>query len=112
MLTVVRSPTQLKRETARECKASLPELSRGRENGFMRNRYVLANVLHRPVRTLVSVLAISLEVLLILMVVGICEGMIVETAERQKGIGADTREVRDFLHHKIFKPGQKREQSE
>lgn len=55
----------------------------------MRNRYVLANVLHRPVRTLVSVLAISLEVLLILMVVGICEGMIVETAERQKGIGAD-----------------------
>jgi putative ABC transport system permease protein len=55
----------------------------------MRNRYVLANVLHRPVRTLVSVLAISLEVLLILMVVGICEGMIVETAQRQKGIGAD-----------------------
>ena len=55
----------------------------------MRNRYVLANVLHRPVRTLVSVLAISLEVVLILMVVGICEGMIVETAERQKGIGAD-----------------------
>lgn len=55
----------------------------------MKNRYVLANVLHRPVRTLVSVLAISLEVLLILMVVGICEGMIVETAERQKGIGAD-----------------------
>ena len=55
----------------------------------MRNRYVLANVLHRPVRTLVSILAISLEVVLILMVVGICEGMIVETAERQKGIGAD-----------------------
>jgi putative ABC transport system permease protein len=59
------------------------------KKGFMRNRYVLANVLHRPVRTLVSVLAISLEVLLILMVVGICEGLIVETAERQKGIGAD-----------------------
>ena len=55
----------------------------------MRNRYVLANVLHRPVRTLVSILAISLEVLLILMVVGICQGIIVETAERQKGIGAD-----------------------
>ncbi|MFN8008037.1 MAG: FtsX-like permease family protein [Terriglobia bacterium] len=55
----------------------------------MRTRYVLANVLHRPVRTVVSVLAISLEVLLILMVVGICKGIIVETAERQKGIGAD-----------------------
>ena len=40
-------------------------------------------------RTLVSVLAISLEVLMILMVVGICKGMIVETAQRQNGIGAD-----------------------
>ena len=53
------------------------------------NQFVLANVLHRPLRALVSVLAISLEVLLILMVVGICQGMIVETAQRQNGIGAD-----------------------
>jgi len=55
----------------------------------MINQFVLANVLHRPLRALVSVLAISLEVLMILMVVGICQGMIVETAQRQNGIGAD-----------------------
>lgn len=55
----------------------------------MTNQFVLSNVLHRPMRALVSVLAISLEVLMILMVVGICQGMIVETAQRQNGIGAD-----------------------
>lgn len=55
----------------------------------MINRFVLANVLHRPLRALVGVLAISLEVLMILMVVGISRGMIVETAQRQNGIGAD-----------------------
>jgi putative ABC transport system permease protein len=55
----------------------------------MINQFVLANVLHRPLRALISVMAISLEVLMILMVVGICQGMIVETAQRQNGIGAD-----------------------
>jgi putative ABC transport system permease protein len=55
----------------------------------MINQFVLANVLHRPLRALVSVMAISLEVLMILMVVGISQGMIVETAQRQNGIGAD-----------------------
>jgi len=55
----------------------------------MINQFVLANVLHRPLRALVSVMAISLEVLMILMVVGICQGMIMETAQRQNGIGAD-----------------------
>ncbi len=55
----------------------------------MTNKFVWSNIVHRPMRTLVSVLAISLEVLMILMVVGICKGMIVETAQRQNGIGAD-----------------------
>jgi putative ABC transport system permease protein len=55
----------------------------------MINQFVLANVLHRPLRALVSVMAISLEVLMILMVVGISQGMIVDTAQRQNGIGAD-----------------------
>jgi len=53
------------------------------------NRFVLANLWHRPVRALASVLAISLEVLLILMIVGFCRGMIVDSANRQQGIGAD-----------------------
>jgi putative ABC transport system permease protein len=53
------------------------------------NRFVLANLWHRPVRALASVLAVSLEVLLILMIVGFCRGMIVDSAQRQQGIGAD-----------------------
>jgi putative ABC transport system permease protein len=53
------------------------------------NRLVLANVLHRPMRAFISILAISLEVLMILMVVGITSGMIVDSANRQQGIGAD-----------------------
>jgi putative ABC transport system permease protein len=40
-------------------------------------------------RTLVSVLAISLEVVMILMVVGVTRGMVVDSADRQKGLGAD-----------------------
>lgn len=55
----------------------------------MTNRFVLANVLHRPMRALVSVLAISLEVVMILMVVGVTSGMIADSASRQQGIGAD-----------------------
>jgi len=52
------------------------------------NRFVLANLLHRPMRAFASVLAISLEVLLILMIVGFCRGVIVDSANRQEGIGA------------------------
>jgi putative ABC transport system permease protein len=53
------------------------------------NRFVLANLWHRPVRALASIWAVSLEVLLILMIVGFCRGMIVDSANRQQGIGAD-----------------------
>ena len=50
---------------------------------------VFTNVIHRPVRAFVSVLAISLEVVLILLVIGIANGMIHENADRQQNIGAD-----------------------
>jgi putative ABC transport system permease protein len=53
------------------------------------NRFVWANVTHRPMRTLVSMLAISLEVVMILMVVGVTRGMVVDSADRQQGLGAD-----------------------
>ncbi len=52
-------------------------------------KVVFANVIHRPVRALVSVLAISLEVVLILLVMGIANGMIQDNANRQQNIGAD-----------------------
>lgn len=52
-------------------------------------KLVFTNVRHRPVRAFVSVLAISLEVVLILLVIGIANGMIQDNADRQQNIGAD-----------------------
>ncbi len=53
------------------------------------NRLVLANLVHRPIRTLISVVAIAVEVTLILVIVGLSIGMLNDSRERQAGIGAD-----------------------
>src|SRR5579862_4879167 len=50
---------------------------------------VLANVVHRPIRTLVSVLAVAVEVTLVVVIVGLTSGMVQETAKRIEGVGAD-----------------------
>jgi putative ABC transport system permease protein len=50
---------------------------------------IVRNVLHRPVRTLVSVLAVGVEVMLVIVVVGLTSGLIQETAKRIEGVGAD-----------------------
>lgn len=55
----------------------------------MIRRIIAANILHRPVRTLVSVLAISVEVALVIIIVGLTSGMMQETAKRIEGVGAD-----------------------
>src|SRR5712692_4324430 len=47
------------------------------------------NVLHRPVRTVVSVLAVGVEVSLVIVIVGLTSGLLRETAKRIEGIGAD-----------------------
>jgi hypothetical protein len=53
------------------------------------NRYVVSNVSHRPVRTLLSVLAIAVEVTMILTLVGLSYGTLDATARRTRGVGAD-----------------------
>ena len=53
------------------------------------NRYVLSNASHRPVRTLLSVLAIAVEVTMILTLVGLSYGTLDATARRTRGAGAD-----------------------
>ncbi len=53
------------------------------------NKMVFANLTHRPVRSFISVVAIALEVTLILLIVGLCLGMLNDTRSRQAGIGAD-----------------------
>lgn len=55
----------------------------------MVNRMIVANVLHRPVRTIVSVLAVGIEVGMVLLVVGLTTGMLNESAKRVEGVGAD-----------------------
>jgi len=47
------------------------------------------NTLHRPVRTAITVIAVAVEVMLVIMVVGLTNGLLVDTAKRTEGIGAD-----------------------
>jgi len=53
------------------------------------NKLILANLTHRPVRTLLSVLAIAVEVTMILTLVGVSYGTLDSSAERARGVGAD-----------------------
>lgn len=55
----------------------------------MMTQFVLSNLFHRPVRTLIGVLAIAVEVALVVVIVGLTSGMLEETAKRIEGIGAD-----------------------
>ena len=55
----------------------------------MINKLIISNVLHRPVRTAVSVLAVAIEVAMVILVVGLCHGMVNESAKRIEGVGAD-----------------------
>ncbi len=55
----------------------------------MSQSIVIANLFARPMRTLATVLAIGMEVVLILLVVGLTRGMVNENAKRLEGIGAD-----------------------
>jgi len=53
------------------------------------NKLIFANLLHRPVRSIISVLAVAIEVIMILSIVGIFMGMLNDTKQRTNGIGAD-----------------------
>jgi len=50
---------------------------------------IVRNLLHRPLRTLIGVLAVAVEVALVVLIVGLTSGMLTETAKRIEGIGAD-----------------------
>jgi putative ABC transport system permease protein len=50
---------------------------------------IVNNVLRRPIRTIVSVIAVGVEVALIILIVGLTSGLMQETAKRIEGIGAD-----------------------
>ena len=50
---------------------------------------IVRNTLHRPVRTAITVIAVAVEVMLVIMVVGLTSGLLVDSAKRTEGIGAD-----------------------
>ena len=55
----------------------------------MINRMILQNIMHRPIRTVVSILAVAIEVSMVMLVVGLTSGLLHETAKRVEGVGAD-----------------------
>jgi putative ABC transport system permease protein len=55
----------------------------------MNRQMIIAGLKARPVRTTVSILAVALEVILILVVVGLTSGISNETGKRTEGVGAD-----------------------
>ena len=50
---------------------------------------VVQNVMHRPVRTLITVIGVAVEVTLVILVVGLTTGLLTESAKRTEGVGAD-----------------------
>jgi len=55
----------------------------------MMNKMVVSNLVHRPIRSLISIVAIALEVTLILLIVGLCYGIMNDSKNRNAGIGFD-----------------------
>ncbi len=55
----------------------------------MNKEIIFANLAQRPVRTGVSVVAVSIEVALILLIVGLVTGMKVDIGQRAQGVGAE-----------------------
>jgi len=53
------------------------------------NKMIVANLVHRPIRSLISIVAIALEVTLILLIVGLSYGFMSDSKNRTAGIGAD-----------------------
>lgn len=60
-----------------------------RYHTFLVNRLVVENLRSRPVRTLVSALAIGVQVTMVLTLVGLSRGMVEDAQQRARGVGAD-----------------------
>lgn len=47
------------------------------------------NVMHRPARTLITMIGVAVEVVLVILVVGLTTGLLTDVAKRTEGVGAD-----------------------
>jgi putative ABC transport system permease protein len=50
---------------------------------------IVRNVMHRPTRTLITVIGVAVEVALVILVVGLTTGLLTDSAKRTEGVGAD-----------------------
>lgn len=50
---------------------------------------IVQNVMHRPMRTLITVIGVAVEVTLVILVVGLTSGLLQDYAHRTEGVGAD-----------------------
>jgi putative ABC transport system permease protein len=55
----------------------------------MMGELIVRNLLHRPLRTFIGIMAVAVEVALVVLIVGLTSGLLTETAKRIQGIGAD-----------------------
>ncbi|MGA3131649.1 MAG: ABC transporter permease [Terracidiphilus sp.] len=53
------------------------------------NKLIIANLVHRPLRSIISVFAVAIEVVMILSIVAVFMGMLHSGNQRTNGIGAD-----------------------
>jgi putative ABC transport system permease protein len=53
------------------------------------NKLILANLLHRPLRSIISVLAVAIEVIMMLTIIAIMVGQLTGQKRMNNGIGAD-----------------------
>ncbi len=53
------------------------------------NKMIVANLVHRPIRSIISIVAIALEVTLILLIVALAYGQLNGSKQSQAGVGAD-----------------------
>lgn len=72
----------------------------------MINKYVIENLKHRWVRTLLSALVIGVQVMSILTLIGLSRGLLNDSAERAKGTGADIFLKQDTAGTISFQSGQ------
>src|SRR5712692_713908 len=64
----------------------MPTLPR---NGFSTWRMLWSSLMLRPIRSILSVIAVALQVILILLIVGMITGVMDEWGKRVEGVGAD-----------------------
>jgi putative ABC transport system permease protein len=53
------------------------------------NKLIVSNLLHRPLRSLISITAVAVEIVLILVIVGLLLGILKDSRQRQQGMGAE-----------------------